>query len=164
MRSSSKFISLARLLAISVSAACNNTPACGATLSENLAPDVVELVTSVGEIEFQPVPGLVGVETALLFGNPDEAGPYAIRVRVAEGVLTPPHFHDQDRQITVIEGDWAFGLGSIRTCDDSLTVEAGGVAFHPAGVVHFDGSCGGSVVVQINGVGPVNTTLVADAQ
>jgi hypothetical protein len=39
-------------------------------------------------------------------------------------------------------------------------IPAGGFMLHPAGAVHYDGSRGGPVVVEIRGFGPVSTTSV----
>jgi quercetin dioxygenase-like cupin family protein len=164
MRKSLRFQSVAGLFALGVVAACAHAPASEIADAAAQTWTAAGLVTSAADVVFEPVAGLEGVETATVFGNADEAGPYAVRIRVAAGVLTPPHFHDHDRHITVIEGEWAFGVGTTQSCDDTVTVQAGGVALHPAGVVHYDGSCGGPVVVQINGMGPVKTVLVSGDQ
>jgi hypothetical protein len=59
----------------------------------------------------------------------------------------------------VISGVWHFGTGTSGGCEGTKPLPAGGFGFHPAGAVHYDGSCGGEVVVQIMGEGPVSTTL-----
>ena len=113
------------------------------------------------EIKFQSVPDLPGLAVAVLIGNPDEEGAYLMRVRFAAGTLTPPHTHDRDRTVTVIEGTWSFGNDATGTCENTKRLGAGSVAVHPAGKVHYDGSCSDeSVIVQIEGQGPVKTNFL----
>lgn len=114
-------------------------------------------------IEYQSAPGS-GLRQALLAGNPASPGLYVIRIEFPAGVTSPPHFHDQDRYITVISGTWAFGMGASGRCEDTLPLPQGSFAVHPAGAVHFDGACGDApVTVEIRGMGPVTTTGVAPA-
>lgn len=112
------------------------------------------------EIKFQPVPGRDGLQAALLHGHPEKDGFYVMRVRFGEGVRTPPHFHDQDRFVTVISGTWHFGTGKAGTCEGTKPLGAGSFAMHPKGAVHYDGSCNGRVIVEISGRGPVKTTWI----
>ena len=45
---------------------------------------------------------------------------------------------------------------------ETVPLEAGAYAMHPAGAVHYDGSCGeGTAEVQIIGMGPVRTIRAA---
>ena len=111
-------------------------------------------------IEFRPVPGREGLSVALLHGHPDKDGFYVMRVRFAEDMRTSPHFHDQDRLVTVISGTWHFGTGKAGTCEGTKPLGPGSFAKHPKHAVHYDGSCGGPVVVEISGRGPVKTTWV----
>jgi Domain of unknown function (DUF4437) len=112
------------------------------------------------EIGLQPVPGLEGLTAAVLFGNPEEPGPYVIRVRFNSDVRSPPHSHNQDRFITVIDGTWHFGVGASGGCEGTKPLAAGSFAFHPKGALHYDGSCGAPVTVEIRGQGPVSTDFV----
>lgn len=97
----------------------------------------------------------------VLSGDPAEKGVYVIRLKIPPGRTFPPHYHDQDRYITVISGVWAFGKGYSGKCEDTIPLTAGAYVMHPKGGVHFDGSCGdGFVEVQIIGEGPVTTTWI----
>ena len=102
----------------------------------------------------------------VLSGSPDAAGIYVIRLRIPPGLpLFKPHFHDQDRFITVISGTWAFGTGDSGECEDTTPLDPGAYVFHPKGAVHFDGSCVDEMVeVQIIGQGPVKTTWIDAAE
>ena len=71
-----------------------------------------------------------------------------------------PHFHSTDRFITVIEGVWHAGTDASHDMTRTTAIPAGGYMMHPAGATHYDGSRGGPVVVEIRGMGPVETTGV----
>ena len=51
------------------------------------------------------------VRLAVIVGQPSEAAPYTIRVRVPHGVKLMPHRHSEDRVYTVISGVFDIGLG-----------------------------------------------------
>ena len=130
-----------------------------AAQGERPAPDLISLMPS--EIEFSPGGGALDVSSALISGDPDKEGVYVMRLRVGAGVVFAPHFHDQDRYVTVISGTWAFGTGESGRCEDTRSLQAGSFAIHPKGAVHYDGSCTDQPVeVQIIGVGPVTTSSV----
>ena len=114
------------------------------------------------DIPYEADPEIPELGYVVLSGNPEEAGIYVIRLKIPPGLaLFPPHYHDQDRFITVISGVWAFGRGDAGKCEDTVPLTAGAYVMHPKGAVHFDGSCGEETVeVQIIGQGPVKTTRI----
>jgi quercetin dioxygenase-like cupin family protein len=132
--------------------------AAGGSLADDQASNAAFVHLQIDEIRFQPVAELPGLEVATLAGDPGKPGPYVVRVRFGPGLQTPPHFHDQDRFVSVISGVWAFGVGESGDCANTIPLRAGAFAMHPKGAVHFDGSCDGAeVIVQITGIGPVET-------
>ncbi len=111
------------------------------------------------EVALERGPGDFNVRSKVLVGNPNEAGIYVMRIEFGPNVTSPPHYHDQDRFITVISGVWGFGRGASGECGETVPMAEGAFVMHPKGAVHYDGSCDGEpVVVQIIGMGPVNTT------
>src|SRR5215216_4486179 len=92
-----------------------------------------------------------------VFGNPAKPGLYAIRRRFKPGEMSRPHYHDQDRLVTVIKGTWYTGEGDLFDANKTTPIKAGGFMFHPAGLHHFDGAKTEEVIVQIIGMGPVQT-------
>lgn len=95
--------------------------------------------------------------------RPDKPGIYVLRSRFPPGVMSRPHFHDQDRFVTVIKGTWwtASGPdGDVYNPDKTTALKTGSFMFHPAGGHHYDGAKDGEVIVQIIGMGPVTTTQV----
>lgn len=114
------------------------------------------------DVPYEPDSEISELGYVVLSGNPEESGIYVIRLRIPPGLeLFAPHYHDQDRFITVISGTWAFGRGDSGTCEDTIPLTAGAYVMHPKGAVHFDGSCSEQTVeVQIIGQGPVDTIWV----
>ena len=113
-----------------------------------------------GAVEFQPVEQLPGLAIAVLAGDPAKPGPYVLRVRFSPGVMTPPHFHSQDRLITVLSGTWHAGIGETFDPAATTALTPGSFMRHPAGQAHFDGAKDRPAIVQITGVGPVETTFL----
>jgi quercetin dioxygenase-like cupin family protein len=82
---------------------------------------------------------------------------YVYRNRFAPGRTSRPHYHDQDRWVTVIKGTWWTGEGDVFDADKMVPIKAGGMMYHPAGFHHYDGAKDEEVIVQIMGMGPVKT-------
>ena len=117
------------------------------------------------EVSYEPDPDYPELGYAALSGDPAKAGVYVIRLRIPPGLTFPPHYHDQDRHITVISGVWAFGKGRSGSCEDTVPMPAGSYVMHPKGAIHFDGACGNEPVeVQIIGTGPVKTIAVDEPE
>ncbi|HEX5766003.1 MAG TPA: cupin domain-containing protein [Woeseiaceae bacterium] len=117
------------------------------------------------EVSYEPDPEAPELGYAVLSGDPAKVGVYVIRLRIPPGLAFPPHYHDQDRHITVISGVWAFGKGRSGSCDDTVPMTAGAYVMHPKGGIHYDGACGDEPVeVQIIGEGPVKTTWIDEPE
>src|SRR5215471_7353230 len=52
-----------------------------------------------------------GNASAVLFGDPSKPGPYIVLTKWYTGHMSRPHFHPNDRFITVISGTWWVGTG-----------------------------------------------------
>jgi quercetin dioxygenase-like cupin family protein len=71
-----------------------------------------------------------------------------------------PHYHDQDRYVTVVKGTWWVSLGpesDVYNPDKMVAMKAGSFVFHPAFGHHYDGAKDEEAVVRIMGMGPVTT-------
>jgi quercetin dioxygenase-like cupin family protein len=68
------------------------------------------------EVDWKPFPAFPpSARLAVLVGEPTQAGPYLIRVKVPAGVKLMPHRHPEDRVYTVVSGVFYVGLGgSVR--------------------------------------------------
>jgi quercetin dioxygenase-like cupin family protein len=114
--------------------------------------------------EQMPFKNTSGFEQAILFGDPMKPGLYVVRVRFPPGIHSNPHYHSQDRHVTVIKGVWYMGTGNKADIAAAVPLKAGSYAFHPAHGVHWDGAGAEETIVQIIGMGPVETVQVDPAQ
>ncbi|MFM8466949.1 MAG: cupin domain-containing protein [Oxalobacteraceae bacterium] len=102
-----------------------------------------------------------GVKIAVVYGDPSKPGQYVIRAHFPPGVMSSPHFHGEDRHITVIQGTWNAGKDDSWDPAATVPLKTGSYMFHPAGGVHYDGSAGAEgTIVQIVGMGPSKTTFL----
>jgi len=115
------------------------------------------------DIKWIDSPTVPGLRFAVLYGHPPAPGPYVIRVRFAPGVMSPPHFHPEERQIVVLKGTWWVGSGPKWDRNAVTPVPAGGFVVHHANQVHYDGAKDEEVIVQISGVGTNATTRVDES-
>tara|TARA_R110000772_G_scaffold137320_2_gene246195 strand:- start:2295 stop:2816 length:522 start_codon:yes stop_codon:yes gene_type:complete len=101
------------------------------------------------------------LQQKVIYGDPSKEGLYILRARFPAGVTSIPHTHNQDRFVTVIEGNWYAGTDASHDINRTTKIPAGGFMIHPAGAVHYDGANHeGPVVVEIRGMGPVVTETV----
>jgi quercetin dioxygenase-like cupin family protein len=104
-----------------------------------------------------------GLEEAVLYGDPTAPGLYIIRVRFPPGTMSSPHFHPDERQITVIKGTWWAGTGPKWNRETTIPYPPGSFAVHHASEAHYDGARNEEVIVQISGIGPTGTTRVDES-
>lgn len=106
-------------------------------------------------------PEEIGSSGATLFGDPSKPGLYVMEAHFAPGRGSRPHFHDQDRLVTVIKGTWWVALGPQADAYDPnslIPMKAGSFVYHPAFGHHWDTAKDEDVVVRIVGMGPVKST------
>ncbi|MYJ95165.1 MAG: cupin domain-containing protein [Proteobacteria bacterium] len=107
------------------------------------------------ELEWTVRPG--GSEFVYLHGDSQSEGLYVMRNKFPPGAFSAPHYHDQDRFITVISGVWYTGTDASGDREDTVPLGPGSYMMHPAGAVHYDGAIEEEVIVEIRGMGPVQT-------
>ena len=95
-----------------------------------------------------------GPDRATIYGDPNQEGFYIIRVRFAPGKYSSPHYHPNDRHVTVISGTWYTGTGDTIDWNRAVPLGPGSYMLHPGGAVHWDGAMDDEVVVEIKGMGP----------
>jgi mannose-6-phosphate isomerase-like protein (cupin superfamily) len=44
-------------------------------------------------------------QTAILYGDPTKAGPYAVLIKWKAGNMSRPHYHERDRFFVVVSGN-----------------------------------------------------------
>jgi hypothetical protein len=95
-------------------AAVMTEPLQGAVAAHQPGQDVFKSVLP-EDINWKPFAAFPpSVRLAVVVGEPSEAGPYTIRVRVPRGVKLMPHRHPEDRVYTVISGVYPISTGRNR--------------------------------------------------
>ncbi|MBV8163267.1 MAG: cupin domain-containing protein [Candidatus Eremiobacteraeota bacterium] len=108
------------------------------------------------QIDWEPFSAFpAGVQLAVVVGNPTEAGPYTIRVRVPHGAKLMPHRHPEDRVYTVLSGVFYIGLGDKFDADVLHAYAPGAAVVLPGGTWHFHGAQSGEYVTQVTAIGPL---------
>jgi hypothetical protein len=129
------------------------------TAHQAMAPDAQGVVrVKPDDVKFAGGPNM---QTVVISGDPTKPGLYVIRNLFPPGVMSRPHFHNQDRLVTVIKGTWWTATGpdgDIYNPDKTKPNPVGSFMKHPAGLHHYDGAKAEECVVQIIGMGPVTTT------
>ena len=106
------------------------------------------------EIDWKPSPAFPPLaRLAVLAGEPTQAGPYLIRVKVPSGVKLMPHRHPEDRIYTVMSGVFYIGLGDQFDGDKVKAYPPGSVIVLPGNTWHWAKS--GEYVTQVTAIGPL---------
>jgi quercetin dioxygenase-like cupin family protein len=116
------------------------------------------------ELKWRDPTGAAPTNQVVLFGDPTKPGFYMVMNRFKPGAFSRPHFHPNDRFITVIKGTWYVGTGNKWDKDATIPVKAGGAVTHFGKEVHYDGAKDEEVVVLITGEGPGTSTQVEMAK
>ena len=94
-------------------------------------------------------------QNAVLAGDPAKPGPYVVLTRWLKGNhFSRPHFHPNDRFITVLKGTWWVGTGNKFDPANTVPMPAGTVVTHYGKQVHWDGAKDEDAVLLIMGEGP----------
>ncbi len=108
------------------------------------------------EIDWKPFPAFPpSVRLAVVVGQPSEAAPFVIRVKVPRGVALMPHMHPEDRVYTVIAGVFYIGLGDRFDPEKLEAYPPGSVIVLPGNTSHFHWAKSGDYVTQVTAVGPL---------
>ena len=113
-----------------------------------------------GDIVFKAPPKGPGPETAVLYGDPSKPGVYVVLTKwLAGDHFSRPHWHPNDRFITVIKGTWWVGSGpNFDPANATVPMPAGSVVTHYGRQVHYDGAKDEDAVLLIVGEGPATST------
>src|ERR1700730_879506 len=74
------------------------------------------------------------------------------------GNMSRPHWHLNDRYITVLKGTWWVGTGNTFEPDTTVALPAGSYVTHFGKEVHYDGAKDGEAWLLIVGEGPETPT------
>jgi hypothetical protein len=99
-----------------------------------------------------------GSEQAILAGDPSKPGIYVMLQKWLPHNNSRPHFHPNDRYITVISGTWWVNTGAKYDPDGMKPVPAGSYVKHTGKEIHYDGAKDEACVLEIVGMGPATAT------
>jgi hypothetical protein len=100
----------------------------------------------------------IGAKMAVLQGDPSKPGLYIVLVKWTPNHMSHPHWHPNDRFITVISGTWWVGTGSKFDPDRTVPMPAGTFVTHFGKQIHYDGAKDSEAVLEIVGDGPATAT------
>ena len=99
-----------------------------------------------------------GSKQAVVYGDPTKPGLYIILVKWSPHHMSRPHFHPNDRFVTVISGTWWVGTGPKYDPDSTVAMPPGSFVTHFGKQIHYDGAKDGETVLEIVGEGPATST------
>ena len=91
---------------------------------------------------------------AVVSGEPDKPGaPLVIRILNPDGEKVPPHSHQTDEHITVLNGTFIVGMGRNFASAGVQALKDGYYMLVPKEMPHF-ATAKGDVIMQVHGIGP----------
>ena len=98
-----------------------------------------------------------GGKLAIISGNPNQPGPFAIQLRFPAGYEVPPHSHPTDEHVTVIDGVLSLGMGSVAHRSNMKVLGKGRSTIAPANMAHYASTTqGATLLIRANGPFQVN--------
>lgn len=107
------------------------------------------------DLKWGPAPPSLpaGAQLAVLSGDPAKPGLFTMRIKFPAGFTVQPHHHPADELVTVIEGDFALGMGDKFDRESMTPMKPGGYAVAAKAMNHYVTSTGGGIV-QVTSNGP----------
>lgn len=99
-----------------------------------------------------------GAQTAVLLGNPSRQGLYIVLLKWPPHHMSHPHWHPNDRYITVLSGTWWVGTGRKFNPGSTVPMPAGSFVTDFGKQIHYDGAKDVGVELEIVGEGPATAT------
>ncbi|MFI8183946.1 cupin domain-containing protein [Actinacidiphila glaucinigra] len=116
------------------------------------------------DLDWQPFPAFPpAARLAVIVGNPSEAAPYVVRVKLPSGERLMPHRHTEDRVYLVVSGVFYIGLGDTFDEEKLQAYPPGAVIVLPGGTSHFHWAKSGPYVTQVTAIGPISLEYVDPA-
>jgi len=113
------------------------------------------------KLTWRPTEGnTLGVETAIVEGDPSKPGYYLTINHFPAGVMSRPHYHPDERYIIVLRGTWYTDEGEVFRPNRSVPLKPGDFMRHPRGGPHYDGALDEDTWVAIGGYGPTKATVI----
>ena len=116
------------------------------------------------QIKWRDPFGASPTNQAILAGDPSKPGLYIVLNRFKPGNFSRPHFHPNDRFITVVKGTWWVATGNNVDLAETVPMPTGSFVTQFAKQVHWDGAKDEEAWVLIVGEGPATSTRVEEAK
>jgi mannose-6-phosphate isomerase-like protein (cupin superfamily) len=113
------------------------------------------IIATPDNVIWGPAPPVLppGAKLAVLEGNPNEAGPFTMRLLVPDRYRIPPHYHPVTEHVTVVKGTFKVGMGEKFDATAMTLLPAGTFAALEPGTRHF-AEAQGETIIQLHGIGP----------
>jgi quercetin dioxygenase-like cupin family protein len=151
------------IAATAVSTFAQKVPDAAAPGAGQLDPKAL-VFTLPADIKWRDPLGNAGVNQAVLQGDPAKPGLYIVLNRFKPGNFSAPHFHPNDRFITVVKGTWWVATGNAHDTSKMVAMPTGSFVKHFGKEVHWDGAKDEEAWVLIVGEGPATSTPVEIAK
>jgi quercetin dioxygenase-like cupin family protein len=102
----------------------------------------------------------LGVESAVVEGDPSKPGYYVTINHFPAGVMSRPHYHPDERYVIVLKGTWYTDEGDVFQPKKAVPLKPGDFMRHPKGGPHYDGAIDEDTWVAISGYGPTKATVI----
>jgi quercetin dioxygenase-like cupin family protein len=180
MRVSGLALAAVCVSAMSFFAGCSGAPASAPAAGDQAAPAAAAAPGSGGtvtlptgypdrpfvRVEFdkltwRPTEGnTLGVETAVVEGDPSKPGYYLTINHFPAGVMSRPHYHPDERYVIVLRGTWYTDEGKVFKPKETTPLKPGDFMRHPKDGPHYDGALDEDTWVAISGYGPTKATVI----
>ena len=115
-----------------------------------------------GDLKWTPI--MKGCDLAPVSGDFNtEGAPFVLRIRCADGIKIPAHWHPTDENVTVLKGTFLVGMGESFDETKLETMNVGNFTTMPKEMRHFAVSKG-ETIVQVHGAGPFKVNWVNPAE
>ena len=98
-----------------------------------------------------------GSEVATVLGDPNKPGLYIVLQKWLPHHNSRPHYHQNDRYVTVLQGTWWVQTGPKYDPAGFKPVPAGSFVTHYAKEIHYDGAKDEACILEIVGMGPAQS-------
>ena len=145
---------------------CSGRRTCGGRLQGTVTlptgfPERPFVRVNFDKLTWRPTEGnTLGVETAVIEGDPAKPGYYLTINHFPPGVMSRPHYHPDERYCIVLRGTWYTDEGEVFRPTQTIGLKPGDFMRHPKGGPHYDGALDEDVWVAISGYGPTKATVL----
>jgi quercetin dioxygenase-like cupin family protein len=153
--------SAAKEQAAPTAAAAPDGPSSGTVTLPTGYPERPFVRVQFDKLTWRPTEGnTLGVETAIVEGDPSKPGYYLTINHFPAGVMSRPHYHPDERYIIVLRGTWYTDEGEVFRPKQTIPLKPGDFMRHPKDGPHYDGALDEDTWVAIGGYGPTKATVI----